>query len=178
MDFSRQEYWSGLPFPSPGNLSDSGIQPRSSALQADSQMVIWVTKEAPSLWYRLAKIPPMPLMGCRSTSVTQTVCVPPPFYHFSQKCLLIGIIKVTSSHSIGWASNICRIWDKSTSWDPNFAHQGFTNDETHKMLNRIEFVCIPWWIAALCPRKSGSNSELSDSLEFCPGMWSVRRAPS
>ena len=40
MDFSRQEYWSGLPFPSPGNLSDSGIQLRSSALQADSQMVI------------------------------------------------------------------------------------------------------------------------------------------
>ena len=27
--FSRQEYWSGLPFPSPGNLSDPGIEPRS-----------------------------------------------------------------------------------------------------------------------------------------------------
>ena len=31
--FSRQEYWSGLPFPSPGALSDSGIEPRSLALQ-------------------------------------------------------------------------------------------------------------------------------------------------
>ena len=30
--FSRQEYWSGLPFPSPGNLPDPGIEPRSSAL--------------------------------------------------------------------------------------------------------------------------------------------------
>ena len=30
--FSRQEYWSGLPFPSPGNLPDPGIKPRSSAL--------------------------------------------------------------------------------------------------------------------------------------------------
>ena len=29
MGFSRQEYWSGLPFPSPGNLSDSGIEPAS-----------------------------------------------------------------------------------------------------------------------------------------------------
>ena len=35
MGFSRQEYWSGLPFPSPGDLSNPGIKPRS-ALQADS----------------------------------------------------------------------------------------------------------------------------------------------
>ena len=34
--FSRQEYWSGLPFPSPGDLSDSGIKPMSPVLQADS----------------------------------------------------------------------------------------------------------------------------------------------
>ena len=33
--FSRQEYWSGLPFPSPGDLSDPGIKPVSPALQAD-----------------------------------------------------------------------------------------------------------------------------------------------
>ena len=33
---SRQEYWSGLPFPSPGHLPDPGIEPRSPALQADS----------------------------------------------------------------------------------------------------------------------------------------------
>ena len=32
MEFSRQEYWSGLPFPSPGNLPGPGIKPRSPAL--------------------------------------------------------------------------------------------------------------------------------------------------
>ena len=32
MVFSRQEYWSGLPFPSPGDLPDPGIKPRSPAL--------------------------------------------------------------------------------------------------------------------------------------------------
>ena len=32
MGFSRQEYWSGLPFPSPGNLPDPGIKPRSPGL--------------------------------------------------------------------------------------------------------------------------------------------------
>ena len=36
MKFSRQEYWSELPFPSPGDLPDPGIQPMSPALQADS----------------------------------------------------------------------------------------------------------------------------------------------
>ena len=45
MGFSRQEYWSGLPFPSPGDLPDPGIEPRSPALQADA-----LTSE-PSLYY-------------------------------------------------------------------------------------------------------------------------------
>ena len=36
MGFSRQEYWSGLLFPSPGDLPDPGIEPGSPALQADS----------------------------------------------------------------------------------------------------------------------------------------------
>ena len=34
--FSRQEYWSGLPFPSPGDLPNPGIKPGSPTLQADS----------------------------------------------------------------------------------------------------------------------------------------------
>ena len=36
VEFSRQGYWSGLPFPSPGDLPDLGIEPRSPTLQADS----------------------------------------------------------------------------------------------------------------------------------------------
>ena len=34
--FSKQEYWSGLPFPSPGDLPDPVIEPMSPALQADA----------------------------------------------------------------------------------------------------------------------------------------------
>ena len=41
--FSRQEYWSGLPFPSPGDLPNPGIEPRSPALQADA-----LTSEPPT----------------------------------------------------------------------------------------------------------------------------------
>ena len=36
MGFSRHEYWTGLPFPSPGDLPNSGIEPRSPALKADT----------------------------------------------------------------------------------------------------------------------------------------------
>ena len=36
MEFSRQEYWSGLPFPSPEDHPDQGIEPRSPTLQADA----------------------------------------------------------------------------------------------------------------------------------------------
>ena len=36
VEFSRQESWSGLPFPSPGDLPNPGIEPRSPALQADT----------------------------------------------------------------------------------------------------------------------------------------------
>ena len=36
MEFSRQEYWNGLPFPSPGDLPKPGIEPRSPAFRADT----------------------------------------------------------------------------------------------------------------------------------------------
>ena len=45
MGFSRQEYWSGLPFPSPGDLPHPGIEPGSSALQADA-----LSSEPPGNW--------------------------------------------------------------------------------------------------------------------------------
>ena len=43
MGFSRQEYWSGLPFPPPGGLPDPGIKPRSPALETDALTFgVWV----------------------------------------------------------------------------------------------------------------------------------------
>ena len=40
MEFSRQEYWSWLTFPSPGDLPDLGIEPGSPALRADAVLVL------------------------------------------------------------------------------------------------------------------------------------------
>ena len=48
MEFSRQQYWSGLPYPPLGDLHHSGIEPRSPTLQADT-FTIWATREAPTL---------------------------------------------------------------------------------------------------------------------------------
>ena len=45
MGFSRQEYWSGLPFPSPGDLPDPGIEPGSPTPEADA-----LTSEPPGKW--------------------------------------------------------------------------------------------------------------------------------
>ena len=45
MGFSRQEYWSGLPFPSPGDLPDPGIKPGSPALQAGRVVYLHAKKK-------------------------------------------------------------------------------------------------------------------------------------
>ena len=42
----QTRYWNGLPFPSPRNLPDPGIEPRSPALKADA-FTVWATREAP-----------------------------------------------------------------------------------------------------------------------------------
>ena len=47
--FSRQEYWSGLPCPPPGDLTNPGIKPRSPTLQADF-LLSWATREAHEYW--------------------------------------------------------------------------------------------------------------------------------
>ena len=53
MGFSRQEYWSGLPFPSPGDLPEPGIEPRSPSLQEDT-----LEHVRASLTVQLVKNPP------------------------------------------------------------------------------------------------------------------------
>ena len=52
MGFSSQEHWSVLPFPSPGDLPDPGIEPLFPALQADA-----LTSEPPGISYKYTYIP-------------------------------------------------------------------------------------------------------------------------
>ena len=83
MEFSRQEYWNGFLFPSPGALPDPGIEPRSSTLQADSLLseppgkpilytVVCICQfQSPNL------VPlPIPLQFSSVTQLCPTLCNP------------------------------------------------------------------------------------------------------
>jgi len=63
MEFSRQVYWSGLPFPSPGDLPDSGIESGSPALQADSLPSELPGKPTPSSSLSQTQLVPILLLG-------------------------------------------------------------------------------------------------------------------
>ena len=76
MEFSRQEYWSGLPFPSPQDLPDPGIKPESPALQADA----------------LQSGPPGKLFGHRKTELNQ-----PTLFIFSRMLDGAAFYRWTSS---------------------------------------------------------------------------------
>jgi len=57
MEFSRQEYWSGLPYSSPGDLPDPGIKPTSvSCIAADSSPPEPLREVEPFKWYRKKNI--------------------------------------------------------------------------------------------------------------------------
>ena len=79
MGFSRQGYWSGLPFPSPGNLPNPEIKPESPSLQADSLLT--------ELWRK-------PLISSRVFLISVillfvSVCL---FFHFSRPLLIDSCI--------------------------------------------------------------------------------------
>ena len=87
MGFSRQEYWSGLPFPSPGDLPNPGIELRSPTLRADSS---------------LSEPPGKPLCSMiLCISLTVTHC--PLWLTFN--CLASSLIIIRAS----WAVTICQI---------------------------------------------------------------------
>ena len=82
MGFSIQEYWSGLPFPSPGNLPNPGIEHRSPTLQADtlpSELWIWdgdIILEYPGGLHVIMRVPKY-REGWECFSVSQSVACEP-----------------------------------------------------------------------------------------------------
>ena len=81
MRFSRQEYWSGLPFPSPGDLPNPGIEPGTPAVQADA-----LTSEPPgkprclNSWYVTAGDLPIPGLGSWPKELS---------YHLTSQAMLL-----------------------------------------------------------------------------------------
>ena len=87
MEFSRQEYWSGLPFPSPGNLPDTGIEPGSPERQADS--TVWATR----IFYLMKHLTFFLFCGvcrvhyCLAHQMSVSSPPPHPLPQDNQKCL-------------------------------------------------------------------------------------------
>ena len=65
MEFSRQEYWSGLPFRSLGDLPDQGVEPRSTALQAEFSLSEPPGKSVKATYYMLYTECALPKFTCR-----------------------------------------------------------------------------------------------------------------
>ena len=93
--FSRQEHWSGLPFPSPGNLPDPGIEPRSPAFQA-----VALTSEPPEkpLYVgRYCQILIHKIILISSTQDYIRLSISP----YSCPCGILSIFKGNNCHSDG-----------------------------------------------------------------------------
>ena len=91
MEFSRQEYWSELPFPSPGDLTNPGIEPGSPALQSDSLSYEYPGK--PWLPLLSNKLPPN-LMAYSNHFILPTNFVDHEFWQS-----IVGIISICSTMS-------------------------------------------------------------------------------
>ena len=91
MGFSRQRYWSELPFPSPGDLSDPGIEPGSPTLQADSlQTEFWEQAEISFLKKFIYQSNDIQRLECEGLKVT--------FYRFIKSNLPDIEFPYTLSH--------------------------------------------------------------------------------
>ena len=101
---SRQEYWSGLPLPSPDDLPDPGIEHESPERQAD--FTIWATKEGKHYWQKWICHPAI------SSSVV-------PFSSFPQS-LPASVFSNESSLCMKWP----KYWSFSFSISPSNEHPG------------------------------------------------------
>ena len=113
MGFSRQEYWSGLPFPSPGDLPDPGIEPRSPVLQADA-----LTSEPP--W-----ILNIHAAAAKSLQLCPTLCNPidgsPPGYPVPGilQARILEWDAISFSNAWKWkvkVKSLSCIWLLATQW--------------------------------------------------------------
>ena len=128
MGFSRQEYWSGLPFPSPGDLPDPGIEPGSPALQADA-----LTSEPPGK--------PLAAAAAKSLQSYPTLCDPidgsPPGSSVSGilQARTLEWVAISFSNAWKWKVKVkspSRVWLLSTPWTAAYQappSMGFSRQE-------------------------------------------------
>ena len=111
MGFSRQEYWSGLPFLSPGELPNPGIEPRSPALQAET-----LTSQPPG-WVQISALKSYRWAEQKEAWTTRKIIM-----DLSQTCPY-SLWSCTSCHQVTFFSGVsriflCLLYRKSLLWWP------------------------------------------------------------
>ena len=140
MGFSRQEYWSGLPFPSPGDLPDPGIKPGSPALQADA-----LTSEAPGKPFHQGRCYPA-AAAAKSLQSCLTLC--DPIDGSPAGSPIPGILQ---ARTLEWvAISFSNAW----KWKVK-----------EKSLSRVQLLATPWTAAHQAPPSMGFSRQ-----EYCSGV--------
>ena len=145
MGFSRQEYWSGLPFLSPGDVPNPGIEPRSPALQG-RRLNLWATREA----HFISKILILLWTISQKCSDSEQLFLHPE----QQQSCLIFVIKYLDSLDSGFlcykAKHSLWSWYLSlhiTLWQTRLRdwHKNTNSPDTAiGMSNKLPFVSDPW----------------------------------
>ena len=166
MGFFRQEYWNGLPFPSPGDLPDPGIEPRSPTLQVDS---LPTELSGKSLKIILKKI--------RDTKGT-----------FHAK---MGTIKERNGMDLTEAEDIKKRWQEHTELHKKDLHDPDNHDGviTHLEPDILE-AKVKWALGSIATNKGGGGDGIPAELfqilkdnavkglhSICQEIWKTQQWP-
>ena len=142
MGFSRQEYWSGLPFPPPGDLPNPGIQPGSPAFQAHA-----LTSEPPGNW-RLTVPKTIKMMLVRPQMISFKMIIRAD--HAVSACSPIPLSMKALVHWLSARGESAFRQDRSPATLPSCQHPGWWQSkgkQTFLSANLASSLSFVWWTA-------------------------------
>ena len=177
MEFSRQEYWSGLPCPPPGEIPDPGIKPRSPALQADS-----LPSQTPGMicnknsadvdstvrWW-------MWLLGCAALSNRSPLTSTPGSAQprlWNQPHWELGINISSSARCLPWGSAASLLNSTISSMTPVHLRPLLTSDPSSFLFPILPLFLLPWIMDPAALSLSFQGAEL------CPWAFISKAHPN
>ena len=152
MGFSKQEYWSGLSFPSPGNLPHPGIKPQVSCFAG------WFfTFRAPrgfKIYFGKFLRKHSELLDFHKLSLP---CKPQPNKKYNQHCDTISTDSLPLNHALPWCSLTLLAWLfllRGSAWLAVSSHSSLSADKTSESLPEVLNSSLPPWTCLNFPYSS------------------------